>query len=94
VALLIVACNRIKVFEKMDGILSVCGKDIFEFFHRHFGFCAEEFFKYSMKNVNKKSRIWRGVVGIEPTIASCPEHSLVLQTRRGPAPLPLKIIIP
>jgi len=57
-------------------------------------FVLKKFFKFSMKNVNKKSKIWRGVVGIEPTIASCAEHSLVLQTRRGPAPLPLKIIIP
>jgi len=57
-------------------------------------FVLKKFFKYSMKNINKKSKIWRGVVGIEPTIASCPEHSLVLQTRQGPAPLPLIIIIP
>jgi hypothetical protein len=30
-------------------------------------------------------------VGIEPTMAIYIDHSLVLQTRQGPAPLPLKL---
>ena len=29
----------------MDGILSLCRKGIFEFFHRHFGFLAEKVFQ-------------------------------------------------